>query len=399
MAKLVPLLKRRHIINILIILILSFSLFIFGVYIFTAQKKRSSEYIRKELLPTRINSFVLSVQTEFYPAIIAGETIARTISPINTELQTSDIERLLAEIASHPMFNDTDGVDYYNAQTSLLFSYSDSAFSKTAIPNGAAWMKQVLTKPNSSVLDLLFLPDTDTFYLYLHYPLYNSREQCTGFLGFRYSYEEISSYIREIQQKQQEMMVINQNGQIIYEPGKDKPMFIGRENPFFLSQHNPRQYLGPLNSVIGLEEGSHFRYTGDKASYITYNQLLNAYLLVEDSYYPAGMDGNSRNLLIAFLIGIGILLINIYTVFTYQKFILNKNRHLSRLLEERGVFLSLMSHNVNNTISVLSNDLHFALKEQQPLSFQRKMILLSWIDTTKRLISNIIFYLRNTEKG
>ncbi len=399
MAKFGVFLRRRYISNILISLILSFSLFIFGVYVFTSERKRSSRYIEEELLPTRINSFVLSMQTRFFPAIIAGETVAKIISPVDEAFTTAEIEELLKRTASHPMFENAVGVDYFRAADSVLFTHTGPVPRTTVIPRGDVWTKQVLTKPNSSIFDILYLPGPDSCFLYLRYPLYDGMGRFTGFLGFRYSYDEISRFIQETRREQQEVMFVNRNGQIIYEPGRDKRMFAGRETPFFLSQHNPRQYLGPLNRVIGLEEESHFLYTGETAFYLTYNQLLNAYFVVEDSYYPARKNGTGRSTLIAVVIGIGILLINIYTIFSYQQFIIKKNRHLGRLLEERGLFLSLMSHNVNNTISVLSNDLHFALQEGKPLSVQRKMILLSWIDTTKRLISNIIFYLRNTDRG
>jgi signal transduction histidine kinase len=399
MVKFGPLLRRRYISNILISLILSLSLFIFGVYVFTSERKRTSRYIEEELLPTRINSFVLSMQARFFPAIIAGETVAKTIVPVAEAFTTAEIKELLKTIAAHPMFENAEGVDYFRAAGSVLYTHTGSAPRTTVIPRGEEWSEQVLTKPNSSIFDIIYLPGPDSCCLYLRYPLYDDRQRFIGFIGFRYSYDEITRFITETRHEQQEVMLVNGNGQILYEPGRDKRMFAGRETPFFLSQHNPRQYLGPLNRVIGLEEESHFLYTGGTAYYLTYNQLLKAYFIVEDSYYPAERNGTGRSTLIAVVIGIGILLINIYTIFSYQQYIIKKNRYLGQLLEERGLFLSLMSHNVNNTISVLSNDLRFALQEGKPLSVQRKMILLSWIDTTKRLISNIIFYLRNTDEG
>ena len=390
---------NKHIPNIIITVILTLSLFIFGLYILTRRGDAEQQYLTEELLPARINSLVLSIQTRLYPVFIAGETVSRSIEIHEARLTETSIVDILKTTASHPGLAKADGYDCFSSETSSLYSYNGGAISTVPIHNGDRWIAEVLKDPKSSKMDLLFTSDTEKIYVYLRYPLYTEEGRYAGFLGLRFEYDRISEFILEEAKEEQSILWVNQNGQILFETDSDGIIFSNDGQTAFLSQRNPRQYLGILNRHLGIEDESLLRIDETEASYLRYNGLMNMYLIVEDRYAPAPHSEKLRTTLPLIAIGIFLLLVNVYTIFSYQRLILEKNKKLAELLREKEMFLSVMSHNVNNTIAVLSNDLHSALTKKEHLSFQRKMILLSWMDTTKRLITNIIFYLSHIEKG
>lgn len=389
--------QKKHIINILITLILSLSLFLFGLYIISSQQKWREEYIRNEIVPTRIYSFILSLQNRYSGIFIAGEAISHTMPALEETIGIQQARKILGTVASYPLLEYAEGYDLFDADSGTLYNFDGHSIESISLQGRKAWVDNVLTKENSSKLDLLFLPDKELPFLYVRYPLHETNGKYRGFLGLRYPYAEVSEYVGTILKERQTFTVVNRNSQIIYNPTGTLDGIEERDTVFFLSRDNPRYYLGELNSLIGIEEETAMVCNQDTARYLTYYPLLNAYFIVEDTFTMSGATGMWENTIIPFLIGIALLCINIYTIFSYQRLVLKKNSRLSELIEEKNMFLSVMSHNVNNTISVLSNDLHNALREKKPLSFQRKMILLSWMDTTKRLISNIIFYLRHDE--
>lgn len=391
------LLKRQHISNILITLILSFSLVIFGLYLVSREKNRTETTKRESAYPARIYDTLLKLQNRFYPIILSGDAVSRMTD--FSSLNADKADTILKSLSSMPLLGAAEGIDLFDARESVLYSRSGGSMETDTIQNSDKWVTEVLKKPNTSKLDILYLPDAEKLYLYLRFPIYGESGAYNGFFGLRYLYTEMSTFCREALKERQSMIMVNRNGQILFEPGQDTGMFSGSTGPVFLSQNNPRQYIGDLSPLIGLEEDRTLSIADSRAELLHYYPVIDAYLIIEDQFFLRKSEELIRNITVAAAIGLFILFINVYTVFSYQRIILAKNKRLAELIQEKDLFLSLMSHNVNNTISVLSNDLHHAIREKQELSFQRKMILLSWIDTTKRLISNIIFYLRHVDRG
>ena len=68
--------------------------------------------------------------------------------------------------------------------------------------------------------------------------------------------------------------------------------------------------------------------------------------------------------------------------------IVNRNSQLVKLNDEKDLYLSVITHQVNNTLAVLSNELREKING-------KNMLMLSWVDSTKRLIANIIMNIKH----
>ncbi len=392
--------RRQHLTNILIVIVLSLSLFIFALYFTYSEKRVSMKLLESRLEVDQAHQRTILYQTELYPAVVAASALFQEAEwsavPAGEGSRIDKLSQFRKRLSGFQYGNSIAGVDYFDAETGILHLYNSGRPERQHIPNHDRWVHDVLMKSSAAHIDIFYTPENGKIYFYFRSRLLSEGEAFLGFYGIRFSYDWVMEDLKSSLLENQLLYLVNRNGQIVCEPGKDAEMFRDRKEVFFLSQQNPRQYLGTMNQHIGIVDDFQFEIEESQSSSIAYSGLMNTYLIVHEDLSPLFQSYGQDNLWIIILLGLTILGVNLFNIFSYQRIILQKNRQLSQLLEEKDMFLSVMTHNVNNTISVISNDLRSALHEQREIGYRRKMILLSWIDTSKHLISNIIYFLRSS---
>ena len=360
----------------------------FSAYLMHMQRTASLRHIKNVILPAYGEKLTLQLEELAVPPIEAVGIFLQIRGRPWSSAPGKSITGYFREMMKLEALQNVRAIDFFHAEENVLYSFDGENLTGSRFGFSNRWVRKTVSKKSSSHIDILYTPHKENSWLYYRHPLYDDSSSFLGFIGLRIDHSEFTEALLRNLSSGQSVTIVNRNGQVLFDSDGQHQKVQRAAEPGFISRTRNQQYLGPLNQHIGITTSPKTVIEKETVSYMKFNPLLNTYIIAEQHIEQYAQQTQTLPLLPILILGAVTLGLNIFMIISYQRKIWEKNSQLVKLNDEKDLYLSVMSHKVNNTLAVLSNE----LREKNN---GKNLIMLSWVDSTKRLITNIIMNMKH----